>query len=120
MNIPSSSLIHIITYISRSPDREICGLLCGPVDGEPTITNVISLTNHSKKDSRFEIRLNELASCSQSILQQGLKVHAIYHSHPSGNLTPSFSDIMFARTTQIPLVIFAMKNKSLSWTELSP
>ena len=120
MKFSSSILTSIISHISQSPKKEICGLLCGEANGKPIITKVISLQNCSGRESSFEIRYNELASYEQWTRQQGLEILAIYHSHPSGDLEPSFSDIRFMGAIKMPLVIFTLKNEKLTWMEFSP
>ncbi len=70
---------------------ECCGLLAG-CDG--AITRILPARNVSARPaSEYEIAPEELFALMRKIRGAGIEMLGIYHSHPSGENSPSKSDI---------------------------
>jgi len=85
---------HVLDEISadarRNAREECCGLLAGR-DGE--ITASYGATNASASASRYEIAPEELFRIMREIRAAGLALLGIYHSHPTGDNSPSPTDV---------------------------
>ena len=96
---------------------EVCGLL-GGLFKEPDAalaTVVHPLTNLSILNESFAIDPEELVQQRRSIEHAGLAALALYHSHSSGSVTPSFRDLELPSTTGLPSLIVARASGGMRW-----
>ena len=77
-------------HVRSLAPEEACGLVAG-VDGKST--QVLPVENKLHSPVRFRMEPNQQIKAYLSILDQGLELVAIYHSHPAGPDHPSLTDI---------------------------
>ena len=107
------ALHHIV--LSARHGRELCGLLSGPtVKGTACIaTAVHPLTNVSKLPACFAVDVAEMLASQAGMTSATHTPIAIYHTHPSGSLAPSFSDTRLPTITGLYSVIAAAQHGRL-------
>jgi len=82
-----------------SPNKEICGVV-------DTNGVVYPITNVAKVPGAcFVFSKREYFTLIKELQVSGLKLAFVYHSHPSGNPTPSEADMSFTKRSGIPQVI---------------
>jgi proteasome lid subunit RPN8/RPN11 len=92
--ISRSVLIGIRRFSADAAPNEACGLLFGDADritGFQTAENVAETP-----DTRFEIDPRALFAALKAERAGGPKVAGYWHSHPSGDATPSATDAAMA------------------------
>jgi desampylase len=90
VEISSALLGRLLGEAAGEPDREICGLLFGS-DG--AITEATPARNVAADPSRrFEIDPAALLAAHRAARAGGPRLIGSYHSHPSGEATPSACD----------------------------
>ena len=96
---------------------EVCGLLGGlfKEPGAALATVVHPLTNLSILNESFAIDPKEFVQQRQSIERAGLAALALYHSHSSGSVTPSFRDLELPNTTGLPSLVVARASGGMRW-----
>lgn len=76
----ASELVH---KARESPEREICGFVLKD-------DTIIPIRNVSEADRHFRMDPDEQVRVMQ---EHGSNIRAVYHSHPSGIMTPSWGDV---------------------------
>ena len=84
---------------------EACGYLASR-DG--VITSVHGLTNIDHSGERFSFDPKEQFTAVRDIRAKGLKIVAVYHSHPAGPARPSEEDIRLAYDPDMIHVIVSL------------
>jgi proteasome lid subunit RPN8/RPN11 len=91
IRLVSSVATRMMEHARANPAEECCGLLAGPAG---TITRLFSAENiASAPATAYEIAPQELFGLMRKIRDAGLELLGIYHSHPTGDNTPSARDI---------------------------
>lgn len=94
LEISRSVLIGIRQISAASGAREACGLLFG---GEASIDAFQAVENvHEAPDRHFEIDPAALFAALRAERAGGPKLVGYWHSHPSGDATPSITDAAMA------------------------
>ncbi len=70
--------------------EEVCGLLSGT---GKAVQRQFSITNTLHSSSKFNMDGNEMLSSFNWMEEHSQDLMAIYHSHPSGPITPSETDL---------------------------
>ncbi len=75
--------------------EEVCGLLVGVTSGTDVfIDNFLLMRNVSPTpDLAFEIDPESLLQMQKLLREQQVDIVGVYHSHPTGNIKPSQSDL---------------------------
>lgn len=75
--------------------EEVCGLLVGITDETDVfIDNFLLMRNVSPTpEQAFEIDPEALLQMQKLLREQKVDIIGVYHSHPTGNITPSQSDL---------------------------
>src|SRR5690606_21933342 len=107
-------------YASASPETETGGILAGRLEGSTLRIEYASGPGDHSRRTRNHLVLDKQYAQGQidalAALSQGrLRYTGEWHTHPSGNLTPSPADLRSLRTLassedaaiQIPLIIIA-------------
>ena len=108
MNIDTEVLKELQKMASKSPGREICGL----VDSAGTIypiTNVAYVNHH------FCLEKQGYYTALNTITKLGRTVVCCYHSHPFGSAEPSDADRRSSYKLGLPYLIVA--TNSMYWLE---
>jgi proteasome lid subunit RPN8/RPN11 len=77
-------------HAGSHPNEECCGLLGGP---DSTITAILPARNILASATAYEISAKELFDIFRTMRKAGLRHLGIYHSHVSGDNSPSPTDI---------------------------
>ena len=92
--------------------EECCGLLLGSLD---EVTQAVESPNVAASPlTRFEVSPELLLATHRGAREGGPALVGCYHSHPSGDLTPSPRDAAMA-TAEMPLWIIATPQRLAAW-----
>ncbi|VAX36251.1 Mov34/MPN/PAD-1 [hydrothermal vent metagenome] len=95
----------IIAHAQKGMPIEMCGYLAGQ-DG--VITKHYELTNIDNSPEHFSFDPKEQFVTIKDARTNGLKVYAVYHSHPETPARPSEEDIKLAYDPTISYVIVSL------------
>lgn len=109
IHIHASVHTRLIEHARLTPLLECCGLLAGR---DSVITTALPATNALASPTAFEIAPRELFSLFREIRRAGLDHLGIYHSHPSGDNSPSASDIERAYYAEVAYFIISPRLKA--------
>ena len=105
MNVAISSLLiaRMLDHAAETPDLEVCGLLLGTAGH---ITDARRCANVADDPARrFEIDARALFAALRDERAGGPALLGAYHSHPSGDPTPSPCDAAAAEPGRLWLLI---------------
>lgn len=88
--IPSRIRLAVIDHVIQELPNEGCGLLSGKGN---RVRHHIRIRNTLQSPSRFFLDGKELLRAFEWIENHGQVLLAIYHSHPSGPVRPSMTDL---------------------------
>lgn len=91
LKLPKWLVDAIAERVLAAPAVEVCGLV-GAREGEPVSHYPISNVSPDPR-IRYEMDPAELIGTFRTMREAGESLFAIYHSHPSGPLSPSPTDI---------------------------
>ena len=95
VHVSRSVLIGIQRISADAAPREACGLLFGAAD---RITDWQAVENVAEEpERRFEIEPGALFAALRAERAGGPKIVGYWHSHPSGDATPSVTDAAMAQ-----------------------
>jgi [CysO sulfur-carrier protein]-S-L-cysteine hydrolase len=83
---------------------ECCGLLAGRL-GAPE--EIFAARNSLNSATAYEIAPQELFSHFRTMRERGLELAGIYHSHPTGDNSPSKTDVDLAYYPGVPYIIIS-------------
>lgn len=96
-------LDRILAEAAASPEREVCGLLLGR---ESRIERAVPAANVAADPACwFELDPAALFACLRAEREGGPRVIGHYHSHPSGDATPSPRDAAAAEPGKLWLIV---------------
>lgn len=108
MKITKSVLEKIIAQAEQQLPIEACGYLAGK-DGIASFH--YELTNVDKSSEHFSFEPKEQFSVLRDARLKGLKILAVYHSHPQSPARPSQEDIRLANDPDLYYVIISLAQK---------
>jgi proteasome lid subunit RPN8/RPN11 len=88
---------------------EACGILAG---SDSKVEKLYKMTNADKSSDHFMMEPVEQFKVSKDIRSAGLKMLAIYHSHPATLARPSQEDIRLSLTPDVTYVIVSLQDSS--------
>lgn len=91
--IPRIIVNRILDHAQRSLPNECVGILSG--DGK-TIHNIHPLTNQLQDRKKYQAEPSQQIKLLRQLRETGLKMVAIYHSHPQSSPEPSETDLKLA------------------------
>lgn len=87
MQISSQALHNAIEHAQASPDKEVCGMFVQRLDSDIWY---LPMVNTSKQPAlHFEISVDQMID----VMDEGMDLVALFHSHPNGRQEPSAIDI---------------------------
>ena len=89
--LPGDMTMRMIAHAERAAPSEACGLVAYDVAGRPV--RLYRLTNVEADPRQFEIDPVEHYRTILEAESQGLRIGAVYHSHPYGPARPSRTDL---------------------------
>jgi proteasome lid subunit RPN8/RPN11 len=105
LKIPQQIHDDIIVHAREGLPLEVCGILGGRGDAVEAMYRV---TNSDASNEHFSMEPKEQFAVVKDMRIKGMKMLAIYHSHPETPARPSEEDIRLALTPGISYVIVSM------------
>ncbi len=105
LSIPNDIFEEIITQAKACDPLEACGILAGK-DGR--VEKCYKMTNADQSETHFTMVPQEQFTVIKDIRAAGLKMKAIYHSHPATPARLSAEDIRLAVTPDVIYVIVSL------------
>jgi proteasome lid subunit RPN8/RPN11 len=92
--VPADVLAALIAQAKAEAPLECCGLLAGRiVDGVAVAEMRYSLVNDAASPVEFVSEARSLFNAVRDIDRRGLRLLAVYHSHPTSRPVPSKTDL---------------------------
>lgn len=111
VQIPRKIANRLLHLAQISPDAEICGLI-GSKNGLPRSCYPVKNTAEHPQQ-RFQLDAQEQISAMAQMRDQGERLFAIYHSHPSAPATPSIADLELATYPEVLYLIISLNTKGI-------
>ncbi|RMG70161.1 MAG: M67 family peptidase [Nitrospirae bacterium] len=105
LNIPASILSEIIEHAQEGYPEEVCGILAGDDEG---INRLFRMTNVEHSPVSYFMDPKEQFQVMKRMRQEGLKMLAIYHSHPDSQAYPSQKDVSLAYYDDVAYIIVSL------------
>ena len=107
LEIPSNIFGRMVEQAKAEAPVEACGILAGS-DGK--VEKLYKMINADKSCDHFMMEPKEQFTVVKDIRSAGLKMLAIYHSHPQTPARPSAEDIRLALTPDVIYVIVSVQD----------
>ncbi len=95
----------IVAHAQRGLPHEVCGYLA---EKEGLVTAHYEMTNTDAAADHFSMKPTEQFQAARDMHDKGLKLKAVYHSHPETPARPSVEDIKLALDPAISYVIISL------------
>lgn len=105
LRIPRSIHDDMIAHALEGSPLEVCGILAGQ-DG--AVEALYRVTNSDASATHFSMELKEQFAVVKDLRVRGLKLLAVYHSHPQTAARPSAEDVRLALTPDVSYVIVSL------------
>lgn len=105
LRIPRSIHDDMIAHALEGLPLEVCGILAGRDDAVEALYRV---TNSDASATHFSMELKEQFAVVKDLRVRGLKMLAVYHSHPQTPARPSQEDIRLALTSDVFYMIVSL------------
>jgi len=105
LKVHKKVLEKIIDHAKKDLPNEACGYLAG---NDGNIVKSYPLTNIDKSHEHFSFDPKEQFETVKAARSEGLKLLAVYHSHPQTPARPSKEDIKLAYDPKISYVIVSV------------
>jgi proteasome lid subunit RPN8/RPN11 len=96
----------IITQARREAPLEACGYLA---EQEGIVIKHFPLTNADASEEHYSLKPEEQFAAVRQMRSAGLKMRAVYHSHPNSPARPSEEDVKLAYDAEISYVIVSLR-----------
>ena len=106
LEIPNNIFEQMLKQAEAEAPIEACGILAGS-DGK--VEKLYRMTNVDKSSEHFMMEPAEQFKVVKDIRSAGLKMLAIYHSHPATPARPSQEDIRLSLTPDVTHVIVSLQ-----------
>ena len=107
LEIPRDIFERMVEQAKAEAPVEACGILAGS-DGR--VEKLYTMTNAHHSRTHYMMEPKEQFTVAKDIRAAGLKMLAIYHSHPDTPARPSAEDIRFALTPDVIYVIVSLRD----------
>lgn len=127
IKIPQSVYAEVVAHALKDNPIEACGYLAG-INGE--VKYAIPMKNTDESNEHFSFDPGEQFDAFKKTKSEGLRLIAVYHSHPETPARPSEEDIRLAYDPNVSYVIislagiepvvksFIIKNKTVEKEEI--
>ncbi len=106
LEIPEKIFIQMLNQAKAEAPIETCGILAGR---SSVVKKLYEMTNVDQRSDHFMMKPKEQFQVVKDIRSAGLKMLAIYHSHPESPAKPSAEDIRLALTSDVIYVIVSLQ-----------
>lgn len=107
LEIPIDIFERMVEQVKTQAPVEACGILVG-TDGR--VEKLYEMTNADRSSHHFMMEPREQFAAVKEMRAAGLKMLAIYHSHPETPARPSAEDVRLALTPGVVYVIISLHN----------
>lgn len=95
----ADTVTKLMLFAKLNPDKEVCGLL-------DTEGDIYPVDNEAKEPQNcFVFNKRQYIQTLRDIKEREREVLCVYHTHPSGDATPSKADVEFAHRCQFPSLV---------------
>ncbi len=104
------SRLHIdrlIQHAREGAPEEVCGILAGTDD---EVVEVFEMVNTEHSPVSYFMDPKEQFQVMKAIREKGLRMVAIYHSHPASEAFPSAKDVRLAFYDDLAYIIISLMN----------
>ena len=105
MEIPQSIFDRMVAQARREIPIESCGILAGQ---NGRIEKIYEMSNADNSSTHFSLKPEEQFAVVKDIRATGLKMTAIYHSHPATPARLSEEDIRLAITPDVVYLVLSL------------
>jgi len=109
LEIPNNIFQQMLKQAEAEAPIEACGILAG---SDSKVEKLYKMTNADKSNNHFLMEPTEQFKVIKDIRSAGLKVLAIYHSHPATPARLSQEDIRLSLTPDVTYVIVSLRESS--------
>jgi proteasome lid subunit RPN8/RPN11 len=95
----------IASHARRELPLEACGYLAG---NDGTVTAHREMANADASAEHFSFHVREQFAVLKEVRSKGMKILAVYHSHPTTPARPSNEDIALAHDPEVSYVIISL------------
>ena len=106
MKIASRVIVDLIQHAKDKAPIEACGYLAARDDG---VVSFYPMTNMDASEEHFTLDPKEQFDAARDMRGKGLRLAAVYHSHPATPARPSREDIKQAHDPELSYVIISLK-----------
>jgi len=107
LKITGQVLEHLLSHSRKSAPNEACGYLA---EQSGIVVQAFPLANVAHAPDRFRMDPAEQFRTVREMRDQGLKLRAVYHSHPETPARPSAEDIRCAVDPHISYLIISLSD----------
>ncbi len=108
ITIPENIINEMIQHAREGYPEEVCGILAGD---ESAVTTIYRMTNTEHSPVSYFMDPREQFQVMKDMRQKGLKMLAIYHSHPEAEAYPSQKDVRLAFYDDVAYIIISLLHK---------
>lgn len=105
MNVRNSVIKELISHARAEAPVEACGYLAGNDD---LVTTTFRLKNVDASPEHFSFEPAEQFAVVRRMRAEGVRLKAVYHSHPATPARPSQEDIRLANDPSLSYVIVSL------------
>ncbi|MDA8169233.1 MAG: M67 family metallopeptidase [Nitrospiraceae bacterium] len=102
LKIPSEICREMLLHARAGAPLEICGILAGRGN---TVERIYKGSNIEASEVSYELDPREYLRIEKEFRSEGMRMLAIYHSHPIGHARPSHKDITLAVWDAVYIII---------------
>ena len=102
-NVPAEVVRNLRQILEHRYPKECCGLIAGDCNRE--IAKVFEMPNISTNRNEFYVKRGDFIRVGEEILRSGYGITGVFHSHPTGPLLPSVTDIEGMTFSGIMLIV---------------
>ena len=109
LEIPNNIFQQMLKQAEAEAPIEACGILAG---SDSKVKKLYKMINADRSSDHFMMEPAEQFKVVKDIRSAGLKMLAIYHSHPATPARPSQEDIRLSFTPDVTYVIVSLQHPS--------
>ncbi len=107
LKINADTLSAIVAHARQEVPLEACGYLA---EQQGIVVEHYPLTNADASEEHYSLKPEEQFAALRQMRAAGLKLRAVYHSHPASPARPSAEDIRLAFDPEISYVIVSLRS----------
>ena len=109
IKIPQSVYDEVVAHALKDNPIEACGYLAG-INGE--VKYAIPMKNTDESNEHFSFNPQEQFDAFKKTKSEGLRLIAVYHSHPETPARPSEEDIRLAYDPNVSYIIVSLASET--------